>query len=427
MNLAPQLSPNLNFRKIAANILAHTSGSTFSYGVTAIALILIARQLGPSQYGQYSSSFLWSNIAAILFNLGLDMWLLREGGKKPADIGILSGSVLLIKIVLGAIWVGLMVGIAPLVRIPAFPTAILRLSAIAVWLNSIFLTTLVPFRAILKNEISSILEGSTSLAWVLIVILLLSIHETRITQFATAFVLYCLLKAITGLLIFRSQIQPKVSLTLIRSALRAIPPYAASDFLALAFMRLDLILVATILGDTAAGYYAPAVGILHALFLFPSAFHIVIIPILSHFFASNLQQAWKYSQHTIQALAGLGLLLFTGSWFGSKYLSIFLGPSYQVSDELLRSLSIIIVMHSINYGLASIIVATNQQTKRSIVQVAAVSTNIILNLVLTPQVGLKGVVVAYIISEIVLLLGYLGIVLISRYFLGPWKISHLKI
>jgi O-antigen/teichoic acid export membrane protein len=421
MTLDQQSPSSYHIKKIITNILAHTSGSTISYGITAIALILIARQLGPSQYGQYSSSFLWSNIAAILFNLGLDMWLLREGGKRPEDIGVLSGSILAIKIILGFFWVLLMVSIAPLIRASAFPTTILRLSAVAVWLNSIFLTTLVPFRSLLKNKISSLLDSLTSIAWFLMVLALLWLDETRIDQYATAFVFYTLLKTGVGLLIFKRSIKPSIKFSIIRSAIREIPPYAASDFLALAFMRLDLIMVAMILGDTAAGFYAPAAGILHALFIFPSAIHIVIVPILSHLFVSNRDMAWKYSKHTVQALGGLGIFLFCITWFGSQYLTLFLGSIYQTSGELLKWLATVILLHSITYGLASILVATNQQTKRSIVQAIAVSINILSNLVLAPRIGLVGVVVAYMISEIVLLLGYMTIVAITRYGSEQWK------
>jgi O-antigen/teichoic acid export membrane protein len=50
-----------------------------------------------------------------------------------------------------------------------------------------------------------------------------------------------------------------------------------------------------------------------------------------------------------------------------------------------------------------------------------VSINILSNLVLAPRIGLVGVVVAYMISEIVLLLGYMTIVAITRYGSEQWK------
>ena len=76
-------------------------------------------------------------------------------------------------------------------------------------------------------------------------------------------------------------------------AIRQAPPYAASDFLAWLYMRQDILIVALMLGDYSAGIYSPAVGIVNALFLVPATIHVVIVPVLSNLFTTNVQQAWK--------------------------------------------------------------------------------------------------------------------------------------
>ena len=103
-------------------------------------------------------------------------------------------------------------------------------------------------------------------------------------------------------------------------------------------------------------------------------------------------------------VVGFGLSL--ALWVGSRYLTLTIGPEFADSQPILARLSIIIFLHSIIYGVAAILVATNQQVKRSIVQAIAVILNASLNFLIIPKIGVFGVAYVYIITEIVILIGY---------------------
>ncbi len=74
-------------------------------------------------------------------------------------------------------------------------------------------------------------------------------------------------------------------------------------------------------------------------------------------------------------------------------------------------LSVVILFHSVSYGLGAILVATNQQAPRSAVQFVSVIINIVLNLLIIDRFGIYGVAVVYTITEIVLICGYGWLVL----------------
>jgi len=95
---------HIDRRTLITNILLLFSGSAVSQGLTALVLLLTARQIGPEQYGQYASSIVLTTFCSIFFNFGLDTWLLREGSSRPSQIGVLAGSVLGIKIGFGGVW-----------------------------------------------------------------------------------------------------------------------------------------------------------------------------------------------------------------------------------------------------------------------------------------------------------------------------------
>jgi O-antigen/teichoic acid export membrane protein len=60
--------------------------------------------------------------------------------------------------------------------------------------------------------------------------------------------------------------------------------------------------------------------------------------------------------------------------------------------------------------MAAIMVATNQQVKRTFIQVIAAVTNIVLNLLVVFRFGINGVAFVYVITEIILLVGYTWVV-----------------
>lgn len=175
----------------------------------------------------------------------------------------------------------------------------------------------------------------------------------------------------------------------------------------------EYVIVAMKLGDYSAGIYSAASGVLNALFIVPNTVGFVIVPVLSNLFASHVEQAWLTAKRALGLLLIIGIGLFVTIFFGARLLVLILGQSYSESQEILQLLSIIILFQSINYGTAAILVATNQQAKRTAVQFIAVSINVILNLLVIDRFGLIGVAYVYIITEIVLMIGYA--LLVVRY------------
>lgn len=396
----------INRRTVVTNILALFTGSAIAQAINSLALLLIARQIGPAQFGQYTGSTILTTFCAIFFNLGLDLWLLREGGKKPSQIGSLSGSVLMVKSVLGLVWLALLFILAPRIETNSMPTATLRQAAVMTWLTSLFASTLTTYKAILRNKITSVLEVSSVIARLGGVLALIASGATLAIRFiqVQSLILFVslLISVAIGYRVLRFQPSWKTAFV----ALRQSPSYAASDFLVMLFMRQDVLIVALLLGDTAAGLYSPAVGILNAAFLAPGAVHLVIVPVLSRLFTVDARQAWITTRRSLGLLIVIGIFMSLVLLYGAPLVGWLLGASFSQSQNILKILSPIIFFHSINFGLAAVLVAGDLQTQRSRVQAVAVIINALLNLMVVRWAGISGVAVVYVITEIVLLAGY---------------------
>jgi O-antigen/teichoic acid export membrane protein len=404
-----------NRRILIENIAALFSGSAVAQGMTALALLLTARQLGAADYGQYAASLALTSFSAILFSLGMDIWLLREGGRRLERLGELLGSVLAIKVGLGLVWFALLAILAPflnpLTHSNTFPAELIRLSALAVWLDSTFASVLTSYKASLRNKYTSALDAGSDTLWLLATVLLVFLGTRNAAAYFLVRIAVLAGSLAVALFLAGRAVWIRPQMHTIRQILGEAFPYAASEFLAWTSMRLDVLIVAMLLGEVAVGLYSPAVGLANALFIIPAAVYAVILPVLSNLFANHVEQAWLTAKRSLWLLMALGAALSIALYFLAGLLVSLLGTSFGGSQEILQILSVILFIHSISFGMAAILVAVNEQAKRTVVQAIAVAVNGVFNLVAVSVFGIRGVAYVYVLTELVLLGGYSWLVL----------------
>jgi O-antigen/teichoic acid export membrane protein len=374
--------------------------------MTALTLLLTARQLQVDSYGQYAACITLTSMMSILFSLGLDVWLLREGGKSPYLIGEISGSVLGIKGLFGLIWVIILFSLAPLFNQQSFPSPLLRWSIILLWSDTLFATCLTTFKSALHNRTPSILEASADTVWFGLTLVLMGYGLIQPEAYLKIRVFVSLIALSFSLFFLVRRFHLHFNLSFARQALAGFFHFAASDFLAMITMRADVIIISVTIGKTATGLYSPAVGLVNMAFLAPMAIYWVMLPVLSNLYKHHPEQAEKTALRTIflSLLVGVGLTLLF--FVGAPLITKLLGQSYVESIEVLKILSWVLLFKCGSFALATIIVAKNLQAKRTLIQVVAATSNIVLNFLIVYNFGINGVALVYVVTEIILFLGY---------------------
>lgn len=396
----------LSRRNVIHSIAMLFSGSAVAQGTTALALLLTARQLGAAGYGQYAASFVFSSLTSIGFNLGLDIWLLRQGGRLPQRLAELAGSVLGLKGIFGLIWLAIISVLAPSLHQDTYPVQLLHWSAILVWLDSLLATVFTAFKAVLRNKIPSLLEAGADLIWLLGVLFLMGWGNRQPVAYIQVRVLVAApVLVLAGWLLWRLS-GLRVLPAMAWQALRESPPFALSEFLGWASMRVDVFIVSLILGKTATGLYSPAVGLVNMAFLAPAAVYNVMVPVLSHLYQAHPFQARATARRAVFLSLALGLVLTLIFWVGAPLAVLVLGKSFVQSVGILRILSLVLFFKCLSFAMAAIIVATDQQARRTLVQAVAVAANVVLNLLVVSWAGIQGVAVVYVLTEVILLIGY---------------------
>jgi len=314
--------------------------------------------------------------------------------------------VLAIKLMLGLGWLAAMLALSPLFDSSTFPTSLLRLSMVSVWLDTLFSTPLTAFKASLRNQYTSLLEGGADVAWFAITLALIAAGERQAANFIWARIAVQAIFLAIALILVGGIVRLRPNLITARRAVRETLPFAASEFLAWTSMRVDVLIVALLLGKTEVGQYSPAVGIINAAFLIPAAVYLVVTPVLSNLFVTNVRQGWLTAKRSLLLLLAVGVAMSAAMFLLAGPAAALLGQSFRGSRQVLQILSAILFVHSLSFGLAAILIAANLQTRRTVVQVVAVLVNVSLNLLAVRWAGIRGAAVVYVITEMVLFSGY---------------------
>ncbi len=396
----------LNRSRIFRNIATLFSGSVVAQGMTALTLLLTARQLQVDSYGQYAACITLTSFLSIVFTLGLDVWLLKEGGKTPHLVGEITGSVLGVKGLIGFLWVILLLILAPLFNQQSFPSSLLRWSVILIWSETLFATCLTGFKSALHNRAPSVLEATADTTWFVLTLVLMGYGLIQPEAYLKIRVLVSLISLSFSVVYLVRRFHLHFDVKIARQALASFFHFAASDFLAMITMRADVVIISVTIGKTATGLYSPSVGLVNMAFLAPMAIYWVMLPVLSNLYKHHPDQAEKTALRTIilSLVVGIGLTLLF--FVGAPLIIKLLGPSYNDSVEVLKILSWVLLFKCGSFALATIIVAKNLQAKRTIIQVIAATINILLNFLIVFRYGINGVALVYVVTEIILFLGY---------------------
>jgi O-antigen/teichoic acid export membrane protein len=197
------------------------------------------------------------------------------------------------------------------------------------------------------------------------------------------------------------------SLAKLSSLWRSSIPYGLSETFALIYAQVDISLLAILLGDTETGLYTTANRLIIALFSIPNAAYLIVIPKLRQVLLNKQDQSRSYFLRVLAVFLAVGLILFLGVFFAGPWMvDLVLQDAYTFSGELLRLMSVVLLLKSLSFGLGAMIVALGWQKYRLIPQVVTSLLAIGLNLFIIPVHGLTGAASVYILSEGVLLVGY---------------------
>ena len=380
-----------------------------------VATVVVARYLGPGDFGILAYATSLAALAGVAGHLGLDGLVVRELVKKPALHAEILGTAAVLK--LGGILVGYLAllayaafyegsgsGVFELIAIAGAALLFLPLNVIDNWFNA-----LVQARYVAMARAAGALVFAGSILW-------LVLDGAGVVAFAVPYVLQALVAAVFLVMLFRVSsdtrlVEWRFDAGRARKLLSQGWVIYLASFFAVIYLKIDQVMLRWLAGSTEVGVYAIAARFSEIWYFIPTAIVASVFPDMIKLRESNESRFTHRLQQMFDGLAVLGMLIaiivtFIAPWV----IPLFLGPHYAASVPILVIhiwASVFIFMRA---GLSKWILIENALYFSLLTQGLGAVSNIILNYFLIPLYGGEGAawatLVSYAIASFIALLLY---------------------
>lgn len=375
--------------------------------LTGVFGVILVRYLSVSDFGIYSYATTLVGLAVAAMSGGLQGLAMREFANRPTEADRLLAAVVLVRESLAFIAYCILLGFTA-----AFGDhSVLLASAVALLavLARAFDAPELWFQANLQSARPARIRIFVSLGFFLL----------RISIVISAPNIYYLLASLVaeqlvlGSLMFaqfrhhrpnREPMHPDLGGA--RSLLRMSAPLALSGIANQVNLRVDLILIQILSGNTMAGLYAAATRISEILFAVPVAYMNATFPVLlAARRESDTEGAYRQQlQRAYDGAFWFGILVITGAWlFGDFAVDTLFGDRYSSAADVLQIQVLACPFVFMAAVFSKWILAENKLWLSVGRHVSGATAAIILNLILIPRYGIEGsawgTVVSYSISS----------------------------
>ena len=366
--------------------------------------IVLARQMGVADYGMYTTLYTLLGYTVVFTGLGLDTWLLHQGG-RPATLDDSISQVFSLRLFATG---GLMAAAVAVLVASGQSSAAqpLVLAALGLTCELLLTTGNSALRAQVRNRGAALLQVVVAALFLGLVGLMWNQQAPLLSA-----TLYRLVADVAGVVVLVALLRRNLHLTMwtwsrFARLIRQARAFFAADLLATVALKADLTLVALLIGAVGTGIYSPALTIINTTFIIPSVAWQVLLPVLS------AQQVGSRMYRRIVAGALAGSLLYGVIWAlilgpnAALVIDLVLEAEYRATVPLLQIMSFIPLLKSLNFCWAMMMVANGDQALRTKFLAGGAAINVLANLVSIPLLGLVGAAWVNLATEIVLLAGY---------------------
>lgn len=415
----------MTIAKAVKNISILWVSSLIGAGCAFLIQVILARSLGPQQFGLFASVFALVGLFVPLAGFGIAQYWLKEFGKdgwsavrfiRPSFKFILIN--LLVVLLLLLLWV---------ILGPHDQTVQIVLLIMSAYILGQVSVELISGKLQLEERYKLLALWQLSPhAMRLLLIIIVSAWlgskfnvETVAYLFAIVSLLFLLvsikplLKMASGKFSLQGhnrhvEISASAKKPLIKDILKNAWPFSLAGLFHLIYFQSDIILVKYITGEEAAGYYNVAFTIMVAVLMFPAiVYQKFLLPKMHRWAHHDKALFYKVYRQGNVAMLILGLLAMVLIWLLSPPAIPFLfGSEYKEAVGLLTILAIsapiLFVASSVG---ATLVTQEHMKTKVKLMGLVAI-VNILLNLALIPFYGAGGAAFTTVISNLILLIIY---------------------
>lgn len=366
--------------------------------------VYVARYLGPEQFGILSYSLAFVSIFAAVAKLGLDSIVVKEIVENPKDEAELLGTAFWLKLGASFVMLGILVAVISVIELESD----IRLYILLIGFGIIFQSfEVVEFYFQAKVQLKYISICKTVHLGLLC---LLKLYLIMVEAELIWFVLVNLISPTTlGLLLLvafrqknRKSFFGKFSQSQARRFLFNAWPLILSSMVIIIYMRVDQLMIKSMLGEKSVGIYSAAVRLSEVWYFIPTvivtSLFVAIVnarKVSQSLYLDRLQKLFDLMVRMALVLAVL--MVFAGDWL----IQTFFGIPYAEAAEILRIHLWAGIFVFLGVASGNWLVVENLQYHAFYRTLAGMLVNIFLNFILIPKFGLKGAAIAVLIANFI--------------------------
>ncbi|MFC1462583.1 flippase [Verrucomicrobiota bacterium] len=409
INLLPEplrrdLHGDEGIQKIATNVAWLVFDYALRLGVSFLVLVWLARHLGPRDFGAYSYALALITLLAAVATLGLNTIAVRDIVKHPEQKHEILGTAFMLKILGGIVGILLAFTVATMAK-PGESNAVLRSMVVIISFGFLFRSMDVVdiwFQSQVLSKYTVIARSAASLlANVLRVVLI--VRNAPLVAFAWMALIEIGSEGLALLVAYRAA-GGRVSRwrTVAATGRRLFAdswPLALAGLAVAAYMRIDQVMLGQLLGDRSVGIYSASVRLAALWYFIPNALVPSVFPaiIRARQVDPETYRVRMQALYGILALISICVALIVTMARG-PIVSLLYGADYQEAAGVLGLHIWAGLFVSLGVASQRFLLAENLAKVASVRTFLGCATNILLNALLIPPMGIRGAAVATLAS-----------------------------
>jgi O-antigen/teichoic acid export membrane protein len=384
-----------------------TLGQFLRLVLQAIYFVTIARSLGPQQYGAFVAMAAMVAVVAPFAGMGGPNILLKNVSKDHSLLGLYWGNGLLLTLVSGLIFSGII-----LLCGPFFVGRGLTVALFLICVSDLVLVRTVDlagfaFAAIGRMDETAKLNVYIGLARLIgVLALVAAVKHPNVQQWTVAYVAGSVASFVYSFIRTSLVGGIRISLARMKEEITEASYFAVSGSAATIYNDIDKTMLARLADFASTGIYSAAYRLIDVSMAPVRAMTSAAYPEFFRRGRDGPKATEKYAWGLVKHATLFGLAIFLLLFIGAPVLPYVLGNSFRSSVEATRWLAVIPLLRCIHFFLGDALSGAGYQGTRTGVQVGVGAINILLNIYFIARWSWRGAAWTSVMCDGLLLLGF---------------------
>jgi O-antigen/teichoic acid export membrane protein len=394
-------SMQVGTRRMTIDVAVQIVARILNLALGVVVTFILARGLGSSAFGVWSTLFAACQIAGSFGELGLTQVTVSRAAADPEREPLWLGALLQLRLLV-VIPITIASLIAVLLIAPTSEAQIAGVMIACVALAGAPGVIGAVFQLRIRNDISMAIITLNSIIWAVAVVAVAALSG-GIAAFAAAFLLSTALMTVVsiGLALRFTKVRLRGARQLWGPLLRVGVGVGVAGIFVTGYVKLDQILVFEFAGSHQAGLYGAAYRLLDQVQFIPISMMTTLFPLIAAAYASRHDRVLSLLQASGEylSMASLPILAFTIVAAG-PIMSLLFGPSFAAAAPALPILAGAFVSISFGYLVGNMVVVLELQRRFALYAGIGLLLNAALNVVLIPRYGFLAAAWVTLLTEV---------------------------